>query len=54
VLAAFTTGHDCRRKANRPPDDRALAQLARLKALEPEVAPVIELGRYAALAKVAS
>jgi hypothetical protein len=31
VLAAFTTDHACRRKANRPPGDTALAELARLE-----------------------
>jgi transposase len=54
VLAAFTTGHACRRKANRPPGDRALAELARLKGIEPEPAPVVDLARYAQLAEVAS
>ena len=29
MLAAFTTDHACRRKANRPPGPRALAELAR-------------------------
>ena len=54
ALAAFTTGHACRRKANRPPGDRSLAERARLKGIEPEPAPVIDLARYAALAEVAS
>jgi transposase len=54
VLAAFTTDHACRRKTNRPPGDRALAELARLKGIEPDPAPVIDLGRYAQLAEVAS
>ena len=54
VLSAFTTGHTCRRKTNRPPGDRALAELARLKGIEPESAPVIDLARYAQLAEVAS
>jgi transposase len=51
VLAAFTTDHACRRKANRPPGDQALAELARLKGLEPAPAPVISLERYAQLAE---
>jgi hypothetical protein len=54
VLAAFTTEHACRRKANRPPGDTALAELARLKGIQPEPAPVISLQRYAQLAEVAS
>jgi transposase len=54
VLAAFTTDHACRRKANRPPGDGALAELARLKGIAPESAPVIDLARYAAMAEVAS
>jgi transposase len=54
VLAAFTTDHACRRKANRPPGQDALAELARLKGIEPEPAPVISLQRYAQLAQVAS
>jgi hypothetical protein len=54
VLAAFTTDHACRRKANRPPSDHALAELARLKGLEPEPAPVIDLRRYAQFGEVAS
>jgi transposase len=49
VLAAFTTEHACRRKVNRPPGRDALAELARLKGLTAEPAPVIDLGRYAAL-----
>jgi transposase len=53
VLAAFTTDHACRRKANRPPGDRALAELARLKGLDADSAPVIDLARYAQLAEVA-
>jgi transposase len=54
VLAAFTTGKTCRRKANRPPGDTALVELARLKGIDPEPAPVISLQRYAELAEVAS
>jgi transposase len=49
VLAAFTTEHACRRKLNRPPGADALAELARLKGLNTEPPPVIDLGRYAAL-----
>jgi transposase len=49
VLAAFTTEHACRRKVNRPPGRDALAELARLKGLTAEPAPVIDLARYAAL-----
>jgi transposase len=48
VLAAFTTGHACPRKANRPPGQDALAELARLKGITAEPGPVIDLGRYAA------
>ena len=54
VLAAFTTQTDaCRRKANRPPGETALAELARLRGLDRRPAPVISLERYAALAEVA-
>lgn len=53
VLAAFTTQTECRRKVNRPPGETALAELARLRGLDPEPAPVISLERYAALAEVA-
>jgi transposase len=53
VLAAFTTGHACPRKANRPPCQDALAELARLKGLTALPAPVIDLGRYAAFSEVA-
>jgi hypothetical protein len=48
VLTAFTTDHACRRKANRPPGQDALAELARLKGVTAEPAPVIDLRRYAA------
>jgi hypothetical protein len=54
VLRAFTTDHACRRKGNRPPGDRSLAELARLKGIGPEPTPVIDLARYAQLAEVAS
>jgi transposase len=53
VLAAFTTDHACRTKANRPPGNEALAQLARLRGLEPEVAEVISLADYQQLAEAA-
>jgi transposase len=53
VLAAFTTGHACPRKANRPPGQDALAELARLNGLTTIPAPVIDLGRYAAFGEVA-
>jgi len=51
VLAAFTTQPACRRKANRPPGDTALAELARLRGLDVAPAPVISLERYAELAE---
>jgi len=54
VLATFTTGKSCRRKANRPPGNEALTELARLKGIDPEPAPVISLKRYAELAEAAS
>jgi hypothetical protein len=54
VLAAFTTERACRRKTNRPPGGHALTELARLKGLQPEPAPVIDLARYAQLAETAS
>jgi transposase len=53
VLAAFTTEHACRRKINRPPGRDALAELARLRGLTAEPAPVIDLGRYAAFEQLA-
>jgi transposase len=54
VLQAFTTEHACRRKANVPPGPQALAELARLRGLDAESAPVISLERYAQLAKAAN
>ncbi|MCA1697392.1 MAG: IS21 family transposase [Actinobacteria bacterium] len=54
VLAAFTTGHACARKANVPPGKQALAELARLRGHDSEAAPVISLERYAQLAKAAN
>ena len=50
MLAAFTTEQACRRKANRPPGERALAELARLRGIDPADAQVISLERYAQLA----
>jgi transposase len=54
VLDAFTTQTACRRKANRPPGDTALAELARLHGhAEPAAPAVVSLKDYAALAEVA-
>jgi transposase len=53
VLAAFTTDRSCPRKRNRPPGENALAELARLKGIAPEPAPVIDLRRYAQFGEVA-
>ena len=53
VLAAFTTKDACRRKPNLPPGDSALAELARLRGLDPGAARVISLADYAALAEAA-
>jgi hypothetical protein len=54
VLAAFTTGHGCRTKQNRPPGAEALAELDRLKGLEIEPATVVSLADYQQLADAAS
>ena len=54
VLAAFTTEKACRRKANVPPGERALAELARLRGADPAGAEVISLERYAQFAKAAN
>jgi transposase len=51
VLAAFTTKDACRRKPNLPPGDSALAELAKLRDLDPGGARVISLADYAALAE---
>jgi transposase len=52
VLAAFTTAPPCKRKANRPPGEAALAAAARLRGEEgKDVA--IDLDRYAELAGAA-
>jgi len=54
VLDAFTTDTTCRRKVNRPPGRDALAELAKLRGIVDEPAPVISLARYAQLAEAAS
>jgi len=54
VLAAFTTKDACRRKPNLPPGDSALAELARLRGLDPGGAQVISLADYATLAEAAA
>jgi hypothetical protein len=54
VLDAFTTDTRCAPKVNRPPGAAALAELARLKGITDEPAPVISLERYAELAEAAS
>jgi len=51
VLAAFTTKDACRRKPNLPPGENALAELAKLRGLDPGGARVISLADYAALAE---
>jgi hypothetical protein len=54
VLDAFTTQTACRAKTNRPPGARALDELAKLHGLAgTELAPVVSLTDYAALATVA-
>jgi len=50
VLAAFTTDHACRRKDNRPPGPRALAELARLAGHEQPSGRVVSLADYQQLA----
>jgi transposase len=52
VLAAFTTGGECRRKVNRPPGPRALQELARLKGMDDQPAAVVSLSDYQQLADV--
>ena len=54
VLDAFTTDTTCRRKVNRPPGQASLAELAKLRGVVEEPAPVISLARYAQLAEAAS
>jgi transposase len=51
VLAAFTTDHACRRKANRPPGPKALAELARLTGHEQPPGQVVSLADYQQLAE---
>jgi transposase len=54
VLDAFTTQTACRSKRNRPPGDRALAELAKLHGLaDTNLTPVVSLTDYAKLATVA-
>lgn len=54
VLDAFTTQTMCRRKANRPPGDDALAELAKLHGhADAQQATLVSLTDYAALAEVA-
>jgi transposase len=53
VLDAFTTQTACRPKTNRPPGKDALAELAKLHSHAGQVAPVVSLTDYAALAEVA-
>ncbi len=50
VLAAFTTQTSCRAKINRPPGDRALAELAALHGQSAAAPVVVSLDRYAQLA----
>jgi transposase len=49
VLAAFTTKAPCRKKQNRPPSERALAELAALHGHDR--APAVSLEQYAELAE---
>ncbi len=53
MLAAFTTKDACRRQPNLPPGDNALAELTRLRGLDPVGAKVISLADYATLAEAA-
>jgi transposase len=53
VLTAFTTEGPCRRKANRPPGQAALAQAARLADHDESAAVVVDLEHYAQIARVA-
>jgi transposase len=52
VLDAFTTDKPCRRKANRPPSERALEQAARLRDHDDGRAVVVDLEDYAQIARV--
>jgi len=54
VLAAFTTGHPCASKVNRPPGPDALAELDRLKGLDPDPGNLVSLADYQQLADAAS
>ena len=54
ALAAFTTDHACRRKANRPPGPHALAELARLTGHDQPPGEVVSLADYQQLAEVAT
>lgn len=54
VLAAFTTDHACRRKANRPPGPEALAELARLTGHEDQPGQVVSLADYQQLAQAST
>jgi transposase len=51
VLDAFTTAKPCRRKANRPPGELALAAAARLHGHDQGV--IVDLDQYAQIAKLA-
>jgi transposase len=51
VLAAFTTGRPCHRKANRPPGPQAQAAARQLRLLQADAGEVnVDLARYAELA----
>lgn len=52
VLGAFTTDRPCRRKANRPPSQAALAEATRLRGHDPG-GVVVDLEDYARIAGVA-
>lgn len=52
VLDAFTTQRPCRRKANRPPGDGALAEAARLRGHD-DGGVVVDLEDYARIARIA-
>ena len=54
VLAAFTTDHACRRKANRPPGSRALTELARLTGHQEPPGQLVSLADYQQLADAAN
>lgn len=54
VLAAFTTDHACRRKANRPPAPKALAELARVAGHEQPPGQLVSLADYQQLADAAT